>query len=131
MISASGWCAWQGTIDQGNVAIWRGRRLPQRPERHLFGELRWRVRSLELAGEWERLSEDYMDRANRLRVAARSFTGASIGARLFPGTRVVFEAKNLANVRVADVAGFPLPGRSFFLSCEWDGIARAPLAPLP
>ena len=130
-VSVSGWCVWQSTLDQGNAALWRGRHLPQRPERQLFGELRWRTHGLELAGEWERLGEDYMDRANRLRVPARTFTGASIGAPLLPGTRVVFEAKNLENVRVADVAGFPLPGRSFFLSCAWDGIARAPIALLP
>lgn len=130
-VSLSGWVAWQGTVDQGNAAIWRGRRLPQRPERHAFGELRWRVRALELSGEWEHLGEDYMDRANRMRVAARNFTGASAGARVGPGVRVMFEAKNLENVRAADVAGFPLPGRSYFLSCEWDGSARAALVPLP
>ena len=130
-VSLSGWYAWQGTLDQGNAAIWRGRQLPQRPEHHAFGQVRWHVRALELAGEWEHLGEDYMDRANRLRVAARNFTGASIGARVLPGARVMFEAKNLENVRAADVAGFPLPGRSFFLSCEWDGTARAALSPLP
>jgi len=32
--------------------------------------------------------------------------------------RVSFEGKNLGDERASDVAGFPLPGRTFFVACE-------------
>ncbi len=119
-VSLMGWVAWQGTLNQGDVAVWRGRRLPQRPERHSFAQLRWLGGRFDTSVDVEYLGEDYMDAANRMLVPARTLTGASVGVRSGFGARLVIEAKNLGDVRAADVAGFPLPGRSVFVSCEWD-----------
>ena len=116
-LSASGWITWQTTLDQGAVAAWRGRRLPLRPERHAFAQLLWRARALRLGGDIEYLSEDFLDRANRQRVPARTLTGASISIRTHFDLRITLDARNLGDVRVADVADFPLPGRSLFVSC--------------
>ena len=119
-LAASGWATWQSTIDLGSAPSSHGRRLPQRLEHHRFGQLEWRGRWLDAEADVEWLGEDYEDRANRLRVPSRTLTGVTLGVRPLPGARVAIEAKNLGNVRAADVAGFPLPGRSLFLSCEWD-----------
>jgi iron complex outermembrane receptor protein len=124
-VSFSGWWTWQSTLNQGRIVADRGRRLPLRPERHASGQLGWRGRRFDVSAEIEYLAEDFMDGANRKRVQSRTFTGASAGFRALPGARLVFEAKNLGDVRAADVAGFPLPGRSLFLSCEWDASPHA------
>jgi len=124
-VSFSGWWTWQSTLNQGRVVAERGRRLPLRPERHAFGQLGWHGRLFELSADLEYLSEDFLDGANRKRVGSRTFTGVSAGIRALPGARLLLEAKNLGDVRAADVAGFPLPGRSLFLSCEWDAAPHA------
>ena len=124
-VSCSGWFAWQGTLNQGEVpGAWRGRWLPERPERHAFGQLGWRVDRFDLSTEVEYIGQDFMDAANRMPVLARTLTGASIGVRIGLGARLKLEAKNLGDVRAADVAGFPLPGRSVFVSCEWDAASH-------
>ena len=124
-VTASGWCAWQGTVDQGSIPIWRGHSLPQRPERHLFGQLGWRFRRIDVTADVEYLGEDFTDRANRMRAPSRTLAGFSAGARVFPGARIALDAKNLGDARVSDVAGFPLPGRSLYVSCEWDATSRS------
>jgi iron complex outermembrane receptor protein len=131
-LSLMGWIAWQGSLNQGDVMAWSGRRLPGRPERHAYGQLGWRAGRLDATVDVEYLGDNFMDAANRMPVASRTLTGTSLGVRVLPGVRVVCEAKNLGDVRAADVAGFPLPGRSWFTSCEWDAVpARAPEARNP
>ena len=113
-----GWMHWQSTIDLGSVPVWHGKRLPLRPERHAFARVEWRTGPLMLGGEVEYLGDDYLDRANRQLAPSRTFTGASLAWRLTPALRVTFEGRNLGDVRATDVAGFPLPGRSMFVSCQ-------------
>ena len=125
-IALSAWCAWQGTLDQGTIPIWRGRRLPQRPERLLSGQIRWTGDRADLSLDVDYLGEDFMDSANRMRVASRTLVGAAFGLRVLPGARFSIDAKNLGNAWVSDIAGFPLPGRGFYVSCEWDGAPAHP-----
>jgi hypothetical protein len=61
---------------------------------------------------------DFLDRANRQPTPARTLTGATVSMRFGPLLRATIEGRNLGDVRAADVAGFPLPGRSLFVSCE-------------
>ena len=94
-------------------------RLPQRPEREGWARLDWTRSGLRAAVEVHHLGENWLDRANRQRVAARTLLGASLSVT--PGLdalRVTLDGKNLGNQRAADVGGFPLPGRSVFLSCQ-------------
>jgi outer membrane receptor protein involved in Fe transport len=71
-----------------------------------------------LGGEVEYLGDDYLDRANRQLAPSRTFTGASVAWRFMPALRATFEGRNLGDVHATDVAGFPLPGRSMFVSCQ-------------
>ncbi len=109
--------AWLSATDRGPSPIYRGKRLPQRPGRQTYARL-------DLArGRWGaaldalHLSDDFQDPANFYRVPARTLLGASLSARFGPA-RFVIEGKNLGDRRAADVAGFPLPGRSVFAACE-------------
>jgi iron complex outermembrane receptor protein len=119
-LAVSGSATWQSAIDTGPVSAWRGRRLPQRPGRQAYGRVDLTRAALRAAADLQYLGDDYRDRYNtpRERVASRTLVGASLSAALRGAARVVVEGKNLGDRRVSDVAGYPLPGRSVFVSLE-------------
>jgi iron complex outermembrane receptor protein len=119
----------QGTFTDarniGGVAAYRGRQIPQRPRLRAYS--RPELDHLSLGGGWQLglyLEADltggnYLDPANLARLPARLLLGA--GAHLTsPGARwrLLASAENLADSRINDLAGFPLPGRSLFLTLQ-------------
>jgi iron complex outermembrane receptor protein len=81
-------------------------------------------------------STAYLDRANFRRVPARALVGAGVRVPIAGGVAAALAVSNLTGARVvtippdrpidapaptalADLAGFPLPGRSFYLSLDW------------
>lgn len=118
----------------------RGKALPRTPGHLGYGraELTGRIvgRTAAVWGDAALQSTAYLDRANFQRVPARALVG--VGARMEIVTSLVaaLAVANLADSRVltipadrpidqptqtalADLAGFPLPGRSFYVSLEW------------
>ena len=110
---------WQSAINQDTYRFWNGRRLPQRPGRQAYARLdfgRGRVRA---ATDVQYIADNYLDLRNTYRVASRTLVGASLSCAAFAnGARVVVEGKNLGDNRISDVGGFPLPGRSVFVSLD-------------
>ncbi|MCC7261058.1 MAG: TonB-dependent receptor [Candidatus Latescibacteria bacterium] len=94
----------------------KGRDLPNAP-RHSFN-LRSEVRVgrsvlyHELNGE----GRQYLDRANRLAVAGRLLHTAGVRRQGGDGFEVTGEVRNLGGTQVEDLWGYPLPGRSFFIT---------------
>lgn len=118
--AAAGATTWQSARDDGAVPFWRGRDLPQRPGRESSARLAWRGFDLEASLETRHQSESWRDRANQHRVPGRTILDAAIGWA--PGVwpaRIVLEGRNLDDIRATDVAGYPLPGRSFLVSLHW------------
>lgn len=96
-----------------------------------------RSASLWLDGSFQ--SETYLDQANLMRVPARLLAGTGARVELAGGLAASLAVENLTDVRVqylpldpaprpdltetptalADVAGFPLPGRTFYVSLDW------------
>jgi iron complex outermembrane receptor protein len=109
---------WQEAVDTGDVPYWTGRRLPQRPGREGSTRLEWARGSWRLAADLHHIGDNYLDRYNRYHVASRTLWGGSLSVALFSPLQLVLEGKNLGDVRASDVAGFPLPGRSVFVSCQ-------------
>jgi iron complex outermembrane receptor protein len=90
-----------------------------------------------LDAAWQ--STSFLDPASLARVPGRALIGAGARVELTPGLAVAGSLANLADTRVThlpldpppspglteaptaltDVAGFPLPGRSFYLSLDW------------
>ena len=123
---------------------WDGKRLPGRPRHELYGRLdleRRFGRGRRALGLWVDatfVAGNFLDAANLNQTPARKFLGA--GARLepWPGLRLVVEGKNLTDERVeaialprpprpgldeipravADVLGYPLPGRTVLGTAE-------------
>lgn len=118
-LTASGAFTWGSALDVGNSTIYRGLRLPQRPSSQSYARLDARAGRWSAALDVQYLGDDYLDPANYQRAPSRTFVGASLGVRvLAERIRLTVEGKNLGDRRVSDVAGFPLPGRSVFVSCE-------------
>lgn len=122
---------------------YNGKQLPRKPGHDLYAradvvrEVLGRQASLWLDASW--LSMSYDDRGNVMAVPARLLVGTGARVELAGGIAASVAVENLANTRVeeypldppprpdftqtpkalADVAGFPLPGRSLYLSLEW------------
>ena len=107
------------TRDLGPVPFWSGRRLPLRPALQGFMRLDWRRGRFCAASDLQVIGDDFLDRANLQRIPDRLLVGSSLSFTPHAGgLRFTLEGKNLGGDRVADVAGFPLPGRALFASCE-------------
>jgi len=117
--SASAAVTLQEAIDRGPVPFWNGMRLPEHPASEVVARLDWSHRGVDAGVSLHHLGDNYLDRVNRQRVARRDLLGASLGWRPTPrAPRLLIEGRNLTDDRAADVGGFPLPGRSVFVSLE-------------
>jgi iron complex outermembrane receptor protein len=120
-----------------------GQAVPRQPGHALYarGELAHRVlgrdAALWLDTAWQSMST--IDPGGRSRVPGRALLGAGARVELVRGLGVALVVANLADIRIVqrpldpppspslteaptpltDVAGFPLPGRSFDLSLDW------------
>jgi len=116
--------SWQSAIDEGPLPVfWVGKRLPGRPSRQSLTRLEWRAAGrsgLRAGAELEAIGDNVLDPYNLQRVPARRLAGASLSVAPFAlPLRLTLEGKNLLDDRAADVGGFPLPGRSVYLGCDW------------
>lgn len=120
-----------------------GKELPRVPRHRLYGRVDAVVRARApqlrgfVDGSWQ--TKSYLDQGNLATVPARWLLGAGAGLGLGHGFTLFAEVKNLTNRRVqqvpldnspvpgmsatpaaiADIAGFPLPGRTLFARLEW------------
>jgi iron complex outermembrane receptor protein len=119
-VALSGSTTWQSAIDTGPYAAWHGKRLPQRPGRQAYARADLGPGSWRVSSDIQYMADDYRDRYNspRYRIPSRTLVGASVSMAWRRTARVVLEGKNLGDRRVADVGGYPLPGRSLFVSLE-------------
>jgi iron complex outermembrane receptor protein len=110
----------QRSTDLGvDIAWYAGKHLPGRPEHQLFQRLGLHLGAFEIGYEYEHLGSNWLDRWNRERVARRDLHGVDARAG-WRGVSLQLGARNLGDQRVADVAGFPLPGRTFFATVGCD-----------
>lgn len=126
---------------------YEGNPLPQRPAHQLYLRVDVAARRgrhpVVVSGELDHASGSYLDAAATREVPARALVGASVSIRLAASRRHVvdlaLQGQNLADRRVErlslasppspafatvprpimDVAGYPLPGRSWLLGAVW------------
>ena len=120
-----------------------GKELPRKPGHDLYARadvvhsVFGRQASVWLDASFQ--SESYLDQPNTSRVPSRFLVGTGARVEVAGGVTASIAIENLANLRVeqlpldppprpdftqtptylADVGGFPLPGRSLYVSLEW------------
>lgn len=116
----------QDLEDRSATPFLRGNDLPGRPELQAFGRATIVDFAVEPFFEVDFTGKNFLDRANLVQSPNRTLlnTGADLVlGRVVPeleGAGLLFEAKNLTDNRILDVAGYPLPGRSFFGSVRYE-----------
>jgi iron complex outermembrane receptor protein len=109
--------------DVGGHPDYDGKMLPYRTPRRLFARLSWCWSRGSFFAEIENHDAVFTDRYNdpdRMLPAAH-FLGAGVRAHISRGWSLSLEGMNLENSRTEDILGFPLPGRSWLITLEWNG----------
>lgn len=120
-----------------------GKPIPRKPPHVLYARLdavrtvAGRIAALWIDGAWQ--AESSLDAAGLGRVPGRLLVGTGLRTELAAGFALALSVANLTDERIShlpldpppssartetptpltDVAGFPLPGRSFYLSLDW------------
>jgi outer membrane cobalamin receptor len=108
----------QDTRDRGGDPVYRGKDLPYLPEFEAALDVSLPLGAWRLGGNWQHQAAAYRDRYNSAadRIPARTLWNVSVARDWRQAGRALtatFEIVNLTDADVYDVAGFPLPGRSF------------------
>ncbi len=115
---------YQNTEDKSDVPHYNGNSLPDRPKHDLFARLEKVFGRFSVFYELNYTGTTYLDRANfkESRRGAVHNTGVTISNALFAGVKAGFEVKNFTDNQVKDAIGYPLPGRSFYVTLTWKGL---------
>jgi outer membrane receptor protein involved in Fe transport len=110
---------YQYTEDRSAAPFWNGNQLPGRPPHEVFSRAQYETRLWRIFHEYQFVSENFLDRANRRLLEARHLHHAGAGLFLLPGRlELTVEVRNLSDNQVHDVAAYPLPGRAFAFTLE-------------
>ncbi len=103
--------------DTGPIPYYNGNRLPGRPRDEASLAADYAFRRWNVAYEFQWMGPNYLDPANLSLVPGREIHGAAVRWNALDERLVLSaEGRNLTNNQISDVNGFPLPGRSFFVT---------------
>ncbi|UCH83715.1 MAG: TonB-dependent receptor, partial [Candidatus Latescibacterota bacterium] len=103
--------------DTGPIPYYNGNELPARPRDDAGAFVDLFLRRWKLSYELHHIGANYLDPANHIQVPARNIHNIAAEWRPFGnGTSITAEARNLSDNQISDVNGFPLPGRSVFVT---------------
>ncbi len=103
-------------IDASGDSTRQGQPLVGQPSSELFAHLRWHDDRWEFFIEWERRGPSPITPSGTRSLPANESTALGIGYKLDTGSSLLFEIRNLFDESLTDVRGFPLPGRSIFVT---------------
>ncbi len=103
------------TEDTSEIPYYNGNQLPSRPEDDLNTSLSFTWRVLRATYEFHYMSANWLDQANLREAPSREMHNLAFLVRTpLQGLSFALEGLNLTDERPVDVAGYPLPGRSFY-----------------
>ena len=97
----------------------RGNDLPNAPRHRLNTRVSLDLRRSRIYGEFSRESRHFLDRANLRAVPVRALFTLGGAVPLAGDLVLSWELRNLTDNRVADLWGYPLPGRSYGFSVQY------------
>lgn len=111
--------AYQRTENRTPFSFERGNDLPNAPRHRLYMRVSLDLGRAELYGEFSRESRHFLDRANLRPVPVRALYHVGGRVPLVAACSLAWELRNLTDNQVADLWGYPLPGRSYGLSVHY------------
>lgn len=104
---------YQDTKNTSEIPYLKGNQLPGRPEDQLFARIELFNRWVRPFYEFNHIADNFLDEANFELVKKRSIH--NLGITFYPrvGLSLTFEVKNLTDEQIADILGYPLPGRTY------------------
>lgn len=115
-IQASGSFTITYAIDTTGERNRDGNQIPGRPRYKGFGRLAVNYNPLSAYAEFHYIDGNFITRANTKLLAARRIWNAGIVIKPSNHLSAGLEVKNAGDDRIVDVRGFPLPGRSLFVT---------------
>ncbi len=124
---------WQATLqhatllgrDRSQRDLYHGRALPLRPRSKWLAECRWSPAlpgplATELWAAWRWQSGYWLDAANEVALPARGLWSAGLQATTRDNVAAVaLRVDNVLHARNFDLVGWPLPGRTVWLTVTW------------
>ncbi|MFH1278848.1 MAG: TonB-dependent receptor [Candidatus Eisenbacteria bacterium] len=114
----------QDVRQRGTVPHWDGKWLPYVSPRELLLRTSLRFGAVTLRHEFAYLDRYYRDRANTEedRAAARRTHDLGARARFFRDRMSLdLDVQNVSDLRASDSFGYPMPGRTVYVTVAWDG----------
>ena len=108
-------------IDTSGDPLRQGKPLVGIPSSDIFAELKWRSDPLEAWLNWQRRGPSPLTPSGSRLLPSYESASLGFGYSFDSDTSLNLEIKNLFDSHLTDVRGFPLPGRSLFLTVrgEW------------
>jgi iron complex outermembrane receptor protein len=108
------------TEDTSDIPYYNGNQLAGRPANEFALYLDWLHRQGKIGYELHYIGANFIDRANMKESPSRKIHNLILKFDTpLNGLSVTGEGRNLANDRISDVSGFPLPGRTFFATLSY------------
>lgn len=114
----TGHYVYQSAKDDSPASPTFGNFLPGRPKHQFFLETDYQFSLARPFVQWQVMGNSYLDSQNLLRVTRRSLLAAGLHLGPWKKATLSFTAKNIFNDRIADIVGYPLPGRSYWGELE-------------
>ena len=118
-LSVRGHYAYQRAENRTPFSFERGNDLPNAPRHRLHGRADLDLGRAGLHGEVSRESRHFLDRANLRTVPVRALYNLGGSLPLAQGLSLSLELRNLTDDQIADLWGYPLPGRFYGLSMHY------------
>jgi len=108
----------QRAINKSNIPSEKGRFLPGRPVHEFFFKTELASRFFRIYHSYHLTDKNFLDRRNQRKATSRQIHNVGFSIQSEPLWSLTLEAKNLGDDQIEDIFGFPLPGRSYFLTLQ-------------
>jgi iron complex outermembrane receptor protein len=112
----SGNYTYQRAVNRSNIPSQTGKILPGRPLHEFSGKAEFFSDTAALFYSYDFTAKNFLDRVNQLPTHSRNIHNIGISVTPRKSVSASFEVKNITDSRIEDIFGFPLPGRSYFLT---------------
>ncbi len=117
----SGNYTYMDAVDRSDIPYYNGNQLASTPSHE--GSLRLALDRRGWSASWNLhyIGPNYLDKANMRKVPGRRIHSLAFSLKdISDSFNITLEGKNLAGNQIRDVIGYPLPGRSFFITLEFN-----------